>query len=330
MSTTPGGVSAARRSAGERTRRHGRGAPRVRRPETAGEDDPRCYGTCRCSGIITTRRFARRRGRLRRCRYRGRCPPTLGSHAPAELARRRHSTTRGEFPPSHPAAQTGTGHDRGRPCWIARRVKEGRRVRCVRGKRSRRGDGGGGDRSTEASRKRASRAIKRRFVEARLFAVNAKLRETATRARRVAASAARRVEERDAAKRAEDARREEDGGEEKSAGTLLEKRTRKAKETRDHRRRRRRTWATTSTLMDVRVVESRETRTRSFSAFASFFQNKTSARNSSRAPLGLSAVRRVPGRRRSSGSVAFQSLAPSSPTAISRISSKTPPRERRP
>ena len=102
-------------------------------------------------------------------------------------------------------------------------------MRCVQGSAPR-GDGGGAT-EEEASRKRASRAIKRRFVEARLFAVNAKLRETATRARRMAASAARRVEERNAAKRAEERRAAKRTAEKKKSkkGTLLEKRTKKAK-----------------------------------------------------------------------------------------------------
>ena len=82
-----------------------------------------------------------------------------------------------------------------------------------------------------ASRERAARAIKRRFVEARLFGVNAQLRKTATRARRMAASAAKRVEERNAARRAEERRSAAAGKKKKSKGDEKAKKTKKAKRT---------------------------------------------------------------------------------------------------
>ena len=84
----------------------------------------------------------------------------------------------------------------------------------------------------DASRERAARAIKRRFVEARLFGVNAQLRKTATRARRMAASAAKRVEERNAARRAEERRSAAAGKKKKkSEGDEKAKKTKKARRT---------------------------------------------------------------------------------------------------
>ena len=63
----------------------------------------------------------------------GTVPPALGSHAPAELARL-HSTTRGNFRPAIPPPRPGK---RPRTSVLDRATsKGGRRVRCVRGKRS--------------------------------------------------------------------------------------------------------------------------------------------------------------------------------------------------
>ena len=157
----------------------------------------------------------------------GSVAPALGSHQPAELARL-HSTEAGNFRPAIEPPKAAKRSTKGSP--LDRRVGGGGRAEDVlslgealaaavaRSERERERANGGGDAGSAAgsgSKNRrdrrdrggggsvVERALRRFFLETKLFALNARLRREAEKLRRVGGKARRRREETERRKREE-------------------------------------------------------------------------------------------------------------------------------